>query len=359
MKKLKNKSWKDRHAQKKGLDKAYRQSIYGYEITPIGKPRYSVIEYDQPVKRYYQSAKDKKRLAHRVEKGKRKELVAPSNFSLYQNPIETLEYLEQVSDTVIDTPVHIRMEPINVLTIDTIMYFLAILKKLRLYGINFYCRGSLPDDQECRHLLQASGFLSYVNSSDKSADLTHESDVVRIVSGHSAEGQTVKSVCDFVISKLCYTRIETMKLYNMIMELMSNTKNHAYINQSLTILADWYIFVYYLPQKNAVRFIFLDTGAGIPTTVRKRLYEPAKELVRNLNPHTDYIKSALDGDFLRSRTGEAYRGNGLPTINSFYKEGYIKDLTIISNRGYFSEAKQDDLDSGLDGTLFYWELSRE
>lgn len=350
MKKLKKKSWQDRHARIKGQKKVYRRRRYRYvQISPVGKPRYTVL----------QSTKAKRKFVRNVTRGRKKVMVAPTNFSLYQNPDETLEYIKEVKNTVMASmPVRIEMKSIEVSSIDTIMYFLAILKRLRFSGVNYRCEGDLPNNEKCKYLLRASGFLSYVNSRNPNADLTREDAFVRIISGKYSEPKTAKKICDFVISKLNFTRIGTMDLYIMIMELMSNTRDHAYINvNKYHMLTDWYVFVYCLEDKNAIRFIFLDTGDGIPSTIRKKLLEPTKTFL-GLRSHTDYIKSALEGIDLRSRTGELYRGNGLPTINSSYQQDYIKDLTIISNRGYFGKDRQDDLGLELEGTLFYWEISR-
>jgi len=352
LKKLRNKSWKDRHARKKGLIEVYRRSRYGIvQTSPVGSRKYTVTA--------------NRKLAKNVYRGRVKEIIAPSNFSLYQNPNETLKYIEDIKIAVKNSmPVRIDMEQIEVLSIDTIMYFLAILKKLKVTGLNYSCSGSLPKNEECKHLLRASGFLNYVKSKDRRADLTHESNIVRIISGQNSDGETASKICSFVISKLNLTRLETFDLYIIIMELMSNTRLHAYINSS-KFITDWYVFVYYLPEKKSVRFIFMDTGSGIPSTIRKRLLEPTKTLI-GLNTHTNYIKSAMKGTYLRSRTGESYRGTGLPTINSLSQESYIKDLTIISNRGYYTETRRgdgdkwgdDDLNFGLDGTLFYWEMCK-
>jgi hypothetical protein len=300
-----------------------------------------------------------KKLAKNIAKGRLKEITAPSNFSLYLNPNETLKYIEDVRKAVRSgMPVRIAMERIELLSIDTIMYFLATIKRIKLTGLSFSFIGSLPKNKECKHLIQVSGFLNFVKSKNIRQDLTHETNVVKIICGQHVEGKTAKKICKFVISKLNLTRLDTFNLYDMIMELMSNTREHAYVNGP-KFITDWYLFVYYIPEKEAVRFIFLDTGAGIPSTIRKRLLEPTKTAL-GLNSHTDYIKSALAGTetYIRSRTGESYRGNGLPTINSFSQQNYIKNLTIISDRGYFMEAKEGDMDLGLEGTLFYWEISR-
>jgi hypothetical protein len=142
----------------------------------------------------------------------------------------------------------------------------------------------------------------------------------------------------------------------MIIELMTNTKQHAYNDTKRKFTTtDWYVFARHDIESNSVRFIFLDTGEGIPSTVKKTFRETLPIIGKS---ETSYIQSALEGELLRTRTGKTYRGKGLPKIYSFYKEGIIKDLTIISNYGYFGSKRSNDINQKLNGTLFYWELSK-
>lgn len=346
--------------RKRWLDRHSRPFSYGKkDLTRKCKPRlrhedkYRFDEHDNLI--YHQPTKAKKDLKYHLAKGHRKILVAPKNFSLYLNPDETLGYIETIVKTVIDgMPIRIGMDPVKVLSIDTIMYFLAILKRLKLSGVNYSFEGSTPEDEESKHLLRSCGFFNYVHTRGRHGDLAYESDMVKIVSGQNADPEIVKKLCNFVISKLALKRTDTFKLYNMIMELMANTKQHAYFHQRSEYVHEWYIFVYYLRDNKSVRFIFLDTGSGIPSTIQKYGWEVAAALF-DMGSHTEYIRSAVEGE-LRSRTGEMFRGNGLPTINSFCNKGYIKDLTIISNRGYFAAHRKDDMKLALKGTLFYWEM---
>ncbi len=350
MKKIKNKTWMDRHAKNKFRKELKRRYKYNQKI---------YTTYNSPS----QSFKTKKRLHHRLSMNKYDPLIAPENFSLYSNPEETLSFFYDIQEKFDEgSPVYFNMKNIKILTIDTIMYFLAILKRLKYDRISYGVKGSMPSEQNCSNLLKISGFFRYVHSKYSTTDLNFESEVIQILNGQNANPTDAKKICDFTMSKLNRRREEIRNLYDMLIELMSNTKQHAYNNRYK--IRDWYIFARYISEKNSVRFIFLDTGEGIPTTVKRTGYEYIKSIVSNVplirigTKHTEYIISALKGE-LRSSTGEQHRGKGLPKIYSFHNNRYINKLTIISNRGYFAEGIDNDIQKGLNGTIFYWEISQE
>lgn len=360
MKKIKNKQWIDRHAKikhKHELKRRYKYNETYYE--PSGK---SYEPYGS--EEYYQSEKAKKRLQHKLSKSSFQTLEAPENFSMFLNPEKSLTFFSQIENRIgFGSPVYFDMKNIKILSIDTIMYFLALLKKIKSAKVAYGIKGSVPTNKKCKDLLLSSGFLKYVSAGRKVKDLNYASEVVQIVNGQMVEPEVAKRICDFAISKLNLKRVEIRELYNMVIELMSNTKQHAYVKQyayrkKQFTVRDWYVFVRFIAAKKSVRFIFLDTGEGIPSTVRRKGFEPVREFVGFGPEHTEYIKSALAGEF-RSRTRVPYRGHGLPKIYSYYTQQYINDLTIISNRGYFAEQRHGDIDQALKGTLFYWELSNE
>ncbi|MCJ7826485.1 ATP-binding protein [Patescibacteria group bacterium] len=287
-------------------------------------------------------------------------MIAPLNFSLYSNPEETLSFFAKIEGKIREgKPVHFDMQKIEMLTIDAIMYFLAMLKKIKMLNIIYGVRGSVPKNENCKLLLQMSGFFDYVHSSSMTPELSRDTSIIQIATGQNAETDVAKKLCLFTMSKLGVNRQDISRLYQMIIELMTNTKQHAYNDiKRKFITTDWYVFAKYDTEANAVRFIFLDTGEGIPSTVKKafreRLYEIAPFIGKS---QTSYIQSTLEGK-LRTRTGIPYRGKGLPKIYSFYKDGHIKDLTIISNYGYFGNKRSNDIHRELNGALFYWELSK-
>lgn len=356
MKKVRNKQWRDRHAKIKHyheLKRRYKYNERYYEP--------SVKSYPYGSEEYYQSEKAKKRLQHKLSKESYKTLEAPENFSIFGNPEHTLSFFSDIETRVeFGNPVYFEMRSIENLSIDTIMYFLALLKRIKSSKVAYGFKGSVPSNKNCRDLLESSGFLKYVNSGKTKKDLSHASEVVQIENGQKADDSIAKKICDFTMSKLNLKRVDIKKLYVMIIELMTNTKHHAYGTDGKRKFPfpDWYVFVRYVIEKKTVRFIFLDTGRGIPFTVKRKGFEPARELIGFGPNDAEYINSTLKGEF-RSRTGESYRGKGLPKIYSYCTQQYTNNLTVISNRGYFSEQKKEDMKEKLKGTLFYWELSKE
>ena len=316
------------------------------------KKYYAISQH--PDDNIYQLPKAKARATYKLQKQRFDRLIAPSNFSIYSNPEGTLSFFAQIEEKIrYGSPVYFDMQNIEILTIDAIMYFLAMLKKIKVLKIIYAFRGSMPKNMSCELLLRASGFFDYVTS-HISPDLTRDSSIIQINTGQYAETAIVERLCVFAMSKLGVNRQDTKRLYEMIIELMTNTKQHAYNdNKRKFATTEWYVFAKHDIESNSVRFIFLDTGEGIPSTVKKTFMEGLPVIGKS---ETSYIQSALEGELLRTRTGQAYRGKGLPKIYSFHKEGLIKDLTIISNYGYFGGKRSNDINRKLNGTLFYWEL---
>ena len=104
------------------------------------------------------------------------------------------------------------------------------------------------------------------------------------------------------------------------------------------------------------KFTLLDTGVTIPYTVNK------KSIFENLENDSSLVASALEGDTLRSRTGFAYRGKGLPDIRESVFCGFVDKMNIISRKACCqliygkNLINKSELGCPLRGTLYYWEL---
>ncbi len=140
---------------------------------------------------------------------------------------------------------------------------------------------------------------------------------------------------------------------------MSNTKQHAYEGGRNTA-REWFAFARHEENSHVTSFLFLDTGKGIPTTITQSKMEAFQRYLSRsgirLGSESSMIRSALDGAF-RTRTQEAHRGKGLPSIKELQDRAYFTRLTIISNRGYISPEREEDTAGSLMGTLLYWEMN--
>lgn len=286
---------------------------------------------------------------------------APENFSVINNSKETIEYFNNIIDIMNSKKVNLKifldMMYIKNLTIDAIMYTIAIIKNYKYKNVFKYSfSGNCPREVNSRVLFNESGFFKYVNSSN--SILSHNSRKIQIRSGNKVEPSCVKYICDFINISCGTKKIFTKNIYNMIIELMTNTVQHAYNSKKMLFFNSWYVFVE--AQDDYIKIVFLDTGEGIPKTVRKKL----REKVPFLKSDKKLIYSSLKGE-QRTETNNSYRGKGLPSIADKFNGGCLENLVIFSGAGSCSIEDWDrnlyelnDLEDELFGTLFCWEINK-
>jgi hypothetical protein len=284
---------------------------------------------------------------------------APIDFSFIHNPEETCSFFNEIITFITDRknygkPVFIDVENIESFSIDALMYLLAVIHDMH-GGVNkTIFSGNEPLNDKVKRAFAESGFYQYV-SYHGSTQLTKNKDNLQIVSGRNSDPQVAKQITDFVCSKAGVAEKSCSFLYIMMIELMSNTHKHAY--NSMTPLAPhWYCFSEF-DGKHTVSFTFMDTGEGIPATVRKNIVEKIDFL--KLKDDGKYVISALNGDF-RTATQLSYRGKGLPKIRRFCEEKKIYNMCIITNRAEVIVSQKSmqskNLNNPLLGTLYYWQI---
>lgn len=291
----------------------------------------------------------------------RYEYTAPLNFSLINNPIETTDFFSRIISISINKRnykkrIFIDVSRITTLTIDALMYLLAIINNMKVhFKKNLSISGNAPEDSKVRKLFSESGFYQFVHYIG-SEPLTKNENTIQIVSGEKCDTELAKQISDFVCKKSQVSKRSCSFLYNMMIELMSNTHKHAYPGRKQVFYPRWYCFAEYDKNKT-ISFSFMDTGAGIPTTVRKNFAEQI-DLLR-IKEDYKYVVSALNGEF-RTSTRKGYRGKGLPKIREYCAENKINNLHIITNKADVTINNENicsvDIESSLRGTLYYWQV---
>lgn len=286
----------------------------------------------------------------------------PLEFSFIKNPDETTGFFNSLLAFIADKKhfgrhLFIDISDVHLLTTDALMYLLAVINNLgKEYTNHYTISGNAPKDPVVKKLFTESGFYHFVRH-QKDLSVLRNTDNLRIVSGEKTEPTVAKHVVDFTCDKLGVGRKETTFLYNMLIELMSNSHKHAY-NEGIDILQPrWYCFADCTTKSQAITFTFMDIGEGIPATVRKNFIEKI-DLLR-IKGDNKYVISALCGEF-RSETSHAYRGKGLPEIWKYCKSGQISNMRIIANHADVLVNKtsfvEGNMAKALKGTLFYWQV---
>jgi len=289
-------------------------------------------------------------------------IKAGDSFSIINNPIETLETFQNLTEAVVKSkrPVYFDVRDSRTVTIDALLYLLALTNAFRSFGFDYAIRGNLPSDPEAKKIFLESGIYRYFESN--SAPLKSNSQCVQVFAGFNADPRIAKKLCQFAMARLGVGKVATRGLYDIVMEIILNTVQHAYDKRPDH--QKWFAYARYEAESESIRFTILDSGLGIPQTVRRSFVEHFQQLVKlfgieSPNLDSELIKSALAGEF-RTKTQQAYRGKGIPRINSYETSGYIKALTIVSNQGYVSPAGSVSyaLPYGFLGTLYSWRMTK-
>lgn len=294
-------------------------------------------------------------------KRRRFEFQAPDVFSFILNPDETNAFFAKIISFITQREnfgrsLFIDISKIEKLTIDALMYLLAIVNNLNGKFRNKYSfSGNAPNKPSVNKMFTESGFYHFVRYQGTDP-ITRNKDNLQIVSGEKSETPIAKKMSDFVCNKAGVTRLESNFIYIMMIELMSNTFKHAYASGQSVLFPRWYSFAEY-DGEHTISFTFMDTGEGIPATVRKNFAE--KLDILKIKGDSRYVISALDGDF-RTATGQTFRGKGLPKIRRFCKENKIQNLRIITNSAEVSVHEKNyssgTINNPLRGTLYYWQV---
>lgn len=336
-------------------------------------------KYERDIRLYKNRYKEKKVFAKSLPSTNDHRYAAPVNLSICGNSGATIGYFQKYirhlknnKANVFDT-LFFDVSNIKTLTIDALMYLLAIIKNFD-HKIKYVKKakkekskfpkynemkikkisGNLPNDPLIRTKFLMSGFLNYVNIPDKPVALSYDN--VQIKEGNQIDTAVAKEITSFVIESFQVNRPITRYIYNMLIELMSNTNNHAYEKEK-QFINHWFIFARLDKNDEKIAITFLDTGEGIPRTVKKKL----KETV--LYSDSQLILASFDDSYNRSTTDLPHRGKGLPRIYEYCTNKRIDTITVISQKGKVvlkssGENEAYNLLRPLTGTIYYWEIKK-
>lgn len=340
--------------------KAKRKKWLEFRNNKLRKKVHKLKKKEKRLKRYLELQE----IANRVYNKKRDTFIAtaPEVFSIVDNTEETISYfnriINELSKRNFDELFYFDLSKVTSLTIDAVMYISAILRNIKggkVYRYSF--TGNEPLNDSAKNFFRESGFYGYVKSNV--INIESSSNKLQIISGNTVDVDVVKTVCDFV-NKVCRTRLSfTYQLYDILIELMTNTKQHAYKGKDVLFVNHWYVFVE--DYNNVVKFVFLDTGEGIPGTIHKKWYESLPFLIND----SSLICSALKGEF-RTETRSENRGKGLPALSEYCINGRFKNLQVYSGSGYCKVLENNDgpymlcdVNDKIFGTLFCWEICKD
>lgn len=259
-------------------------------------------------------------------------LTPPESFSILDNAEETMNFyssfVNELKTQQKGAIFWIDSSQVEHVTTDALIYLIAILQN-KMFNIKnqYKFSGNYPMNEYANRVYQESGFNNYVRSNMRKLPSSTKS--MRIVGGEKNDSEVAKEFCDFVIKSLGKTRVEMMPLQTVLIELMSNVYHHAY-EVNAFMAKKWYMFAEHID--DYVRFIFVDTGKGIASTVRKNFSEQIRTAI-GIRPKDSFlIESAFKGEF-RTATKATYRGNGLNHVKKRVMQGPFTQFEVYSGKG--------------------------
>lgn len=287
-------------------------------------------------------------------KKKFKTITFPENFSLINNHNEILDYFNKVR-TAIDNKhqVTLDLSLAQQMTPDAIAFLLSSISD-KSFNRGMEIRGTSPNNPKLARMLWESGFFEHVQSKAPKIVKDKKNMLLHNLSEKKVEPLVAKNATDISTLFTFEQIIKFKPIYEILIECMANTHNHANINKRGYY--DWWIFVYNDIDKKITSFAFIDLGVGIFGSLAVKEYKKVF-FVKVIKENYELVEDLLNGK-ISSRTKLLERGKGFPLINKHSKNQYIKNFRIMSNDVYADLDKKEYLkmDYNFKGTLLYWEL---
>ena len=247
-----------------------------------------------------------------------------------------------------------------------ILLIAEIDRILRIIRDPIRIRHKPPRSTKIRHVLQQVG-LARLLGDERQEEICD--DTVKFwcyATGLLADGKTGGEVLERYEGRLAEGI--TKGLYNGIVETMTNTIHHAYLEARedgcpLFKESRWWMLSQ--EREGKLTVVLCDLGIGIPRSLPKSALfnvERFNELLALLNRKRDLASIRAAVEFGRSRTGLQNRGRGLPQILDSVQAADVGYVRISSNRGIYQiqagskDPFEIEATKSISGTLIQWQV---
>lgn len=287
-----------------------------------------------------------------VKKSPIANVQAPEHYSIIYNTIETLNYFNDIRDILASGQrVRFDLTEVRRMTTDAIAVQIAKIKDER-YSRKVPIFGNAPKEESLSNLFLHSGFYDHVRVSG--AKPASDNKLIHEITANRVEPDIAKDACLLGINHTFKNSSIFEPLYDIIIEVMQNTNNHAGKTRGMY---DWWLHVYNHPSSSKTSYTFLDLGSGIFKSLPVRTFwREAKERL-HLASNLDLVERLFAGE-IKSRTSRPERGKGIPQIYECAQDKVFTKFILVSNDIFFDLKTRESklLSTKFDGTLFYWEI---
>jgi len=282
-------------------------------------------------------------------------LEAPQNFSFLDNTDEVVKYFNIVKDNVdSNQPVRIDISKIKNLSPDIIILQIAVLKdkKSMRVGMN----GNAPEDPNLRKIFVESGLYNFVNSKGKKRVADNNK-----LWKHSTNNQVKGEIAGEAVA-ICKSLFEqngiiydTDNIYNLLVEAMSNTINHA---DKKKANINWWLYYFIDESEKTIKYSFIDLGIGI---FKSASFDSYRSFANIFVPGNSLlVKPFLEGKIISSRENDnEISGKGVRQIINCAENPEFTKFSIITNDQMINvkEKTNQSLSHNFEGTFINFEIS--
>ncbi len=286
--------------------------------------------------------------------------ASPDNFSLVDNTNAVVEYINECKVLLHKKEkVIIDIENVKNLSPDAIALLAACVNDSTFSGKYGKLSGNAPRDEKLLKLFVESGFYRFVSSNilmkfaqKKEENLFHRE------SHFQVQPDIAKKACLYGTKHVFSSQEPFSDLYEMIIEAMSNTNNHANKNQAGA--TKWWLYTYNDPDGKTC-YSFIDLGVGIFDSLPVSRYKKLTNLI-GISHNVDLVQDLLDGKIKsREKIDNRIRGKGIPQIARNSQKEVFGRAYIISNdvKINLKTRGSEKLNHNFQGTFLYWELLKQ
>lgn len=275
-----------------------------------------------------------------------------SDFRIIENPKVVIKQLNEILTVRGKNPGKTRLN----LNLSQVTHFdlgalTCLLSTLR-FTTNYI--GNYPNVPACRQFFEESGFLNLMRDvngnkfevkNDKNLMFEKGTDKT----SNSRVGYEIKRAVKYLTGKEC----TFPPVYSIIQEICPNSIEHA--NKEAKKV-NWMMGIKY--EDDRVCFAMTDKGYGILKTIKKTR---SQKWWDSFKDETDILQSAF-GKKYQSRTEDDNRNKGLPRIKSVADDGFVQNLTVITNNTLLNlcdNSRSKLLGLNFGGTFYYWEITED
>lgn len=281
------------------------------------------------------------------------EAIAPQDFSI--NNIAGIVAFIQKTDKYCRQKkyLYLKFNLNGVIHIDAfgIALIISMLNKLSFRRINYW--GTYPQNDDAKQVIIDSGFLDFVRTNLRKPTLRKQGNQLFMIGKDSVDSHRIGKAVKKAMANLLDKEDIYPPVYDNMLEISANSVEHA---NDKRIEKNWLVSISI--EDNKLHFILADTGLGILANLRKKKLEIVRDLL--IKSDAEILCDVFNKKY-QSITGEINRHKGLPFIYESFRDGFISNLKVMTNKIMydFETQESEKLQKGFNGVLYSWTISMD